>query len=254
MTKILRIKIFCFLITIIPINKTSYAQISVYDSFDTTGLSKIWNSKRMETEAYEVQSFIVRHGIGAAKLTLNAGDIAEAGHGKDLPTERDELLEIGSLESFEGKKYEYSFSMFLPDSFPIVPVRLVIAQWKQNCPKGLPCNKYSPVLAIRYVSGKLFVTLQTTDKTRNVLWETDKEIRGGWLDFKFQIRFSRQDDGEIVVFLNSDKIVDYRGVTSYAEKPFDNNSYYFKMGLYRDRMELPMSIYIDEYRKTEIKE
>lgn len=250
----IRVKFICFLIFMISIFKSGYAQISVYDNFDTPELSKIWNSKRMETEAFEVQSLIVRHGIGAAKLTLKAGDISEAGSGKDLPTERDELLETGTLESFENKKYEYSFSMLLPDSFPIVPVRLVLAQWKQNCPKGLACNKYSPILAIRYVSGKLFITLQTTDASRSVIWETDKEIRGRWLDFKFQIRFSREKNGEVVVYLNNDKIVDYKGVTSYAEKPFDINSYYFKMGLYRDQMELPMSIYIDEYRKTEIKE
>jgi len=232
----------------------SQAQIDVYDSFDTTGLSSIWGKTRMESKSFEIQSKIVRKGKGAAKITLRAGDIAAPGNGKDLPTERDELLEIGSLESIEGVKYEYQFSMFLPDSFPIVPVRLVIAQWKQDCPGKAPCSKYSPVLAIRYVSGKLFITLQI-DSIRHTLYELNEEIRNQWLDFKFQVRLSRQNDGEVKAFLNEKEIVNYKGITSYPdgrENPSEKNRYYFKMGLYRDRMPEQMSIYIDEYKKKEI--
>jgi hypothetical protein len=208
----------------------------------------------MESHSFEIQSAIVRNGNSAAKITLQAGDMAAEGSGKDLPTERDELTEINSLHSKEGVRYEYKFSMFLPDSFPIVPVRLVIAQWKQNCPRGLPCNNYSPVLAVRYVSGKLFVTLQTTDTTRNVLCEINEDIRNRWLDFKFQVLFSRQSDGEVLAYLNEKEIINHKGITSYAEKPYEINTYYFKMGLYRDRMIEPMSIYIDDYRKKEIAE
>jgi hypothetical protein len=232
----------------------SQAQIDVYDSFDTTGLSRIWSKTRMESNSFEIQSNIVRNGKGAAKITLRAGDIAAPGDGKDLPTERDELLEAGFLESIEGIKYEFQFSMFLPDSFPIVPVRLVIAQWKQDCPGKAPCSKYSPVLAIRYVSGRLFVTLQT-DSTRKTLYELNEEVRNQWLDFKFQVRFSRQNDGEIEAFLNGKEIVNYKGITSYPDgraNPSEKNRYYFKMGLYRDRMLVPMTIYIDEYSKKEI--
>jgi hypothetical protein len=51
--------------------------------------------------------------------------------------------------------------------------------------------------------------------------------------------------------LNNKKIIDYSGVTAYNEKSgYQNNSrFYFKMGLYRDTMEEPMKIYIDEFRK-----
>ena len=210
----------------------------------------------MEPKSFEIQSKIVHTGKGAAKIKLSAGDIAAPGNGNDLPTERDELLETDSLESIEGGKYEYQFSMFLPESFPIVPVRLVIAQWKQDCSANAPCAKYSPVLAIRYVSGKLFVTLQI-DSLRKTLYEHNGEIRNRWLAFKFRARFSRQNDGEVKAFLNEKEIVNYKGITSYPDghpNPAKKNRYYFKMGLYRDRMPEPMSIYIDEYRKKEIRE
>ncbi len=62
-----------------------------------------------------------------------------------------------SLMSKEDTGYEFSFSMFLPADFPIVPTRLVIAQWKQSCAESIDrlLNGNSPVLAIRYVSGEL---------------------------------------------------------------------------------------------------
>ena len=209
----------------------------------------------MEPHSFEIQSKIVRKGRNAAEITLTTGDVIEPATDKDKATERDELMEDQSLFSLEGVKYDYQFSMFLPDTFPIVPVRLVIAQWKQYCP-FCSCSEYSPILAVRYFSGKLVITLQT-DSVRRTLYQLNEEIRNRWLDFKFQVRFSRQSNGEVRAFLNDKEIVNYAGITSYSEHCgffSKKNRYYFKMGLYRDRMLEPMSIYIDEYRKKEIVE
>ena len=206
----------------------------------------------MELHSFKIQSKKVRGGKNAAMITLRTGDVVEAATNKDKATERDELLESWQLYSIEGVKYEYQFSMFLPDSFPILPVRLVIAQWKQL---GF-FSEYGPVLALRYQSGRLFITLQT-DTIRHTLWEVNEEVRNRWLDFTFQIRFSRQANGEVKAFLNGIQIVNYKGITSYSwtfwHLPIKNR-YYFKMGLYRDRIPEPMSIYIDQYKKQEIPE
>ncbi|NWJ51025.1 MAG: heparin lyase I family protein [Bacteroidetes bacterium] len=230
-------------------------QINVYDDFESPGLSKIWRTNRMVAGAFEIQSQIKREGQNAAKISIKTGDVLEKGVNKNLDSERDELLEARSLMSKEGVKYEFQFSMFLPSDFPIVSTRLVIAQWKQYCQNDGLCSDDSPVIALRYVSGRLFITLQT-DTGRTTLYELKDEIRNRWLDFKFQIRFSKLDNGEITAFLNNNEIVHFNGITSYSEKhgyPSDNK-YYFKMGLYRDVMPAPMTIYIDEYRKREIVE
>ena len=230
-------------------------KIEVSDSFESPGLSKIWSTDRMESRSFEIQSKVVRSGKSAAKITLRTGDIVETATEKDKATERDELMEHMELYSVEGSKYEFQFSIFLPDTFPIVPTRLVLAQWKQFCPTG-PCEEYSPILALRYQSGKLFITLQT-DSGRHTLWEVREEVRNRWLDFVFQVRFSRKSDGEVLAFLNGKDIVQYKGITSYADTYWFlpvKNRYYFKMGLYRDRIPEPMCIYLDEYRKTEMVE
>lgn len=229
------------------------AQITVYDGFETSKLSKIWSTDRMETKSFETQSDIVRKGKRAAKITLRTGDKTEDGTATSATSERDELLEDRSLVSVEGAKYEYKFSMFLPETFPIVPTRLVIAQWKQYCPSGQACSDDSPVVAIRYQSGNLFITLQT-DSGRVTLYTMKDEIRNRWLDFKFQIRFSKDSNGEILAFLNDKEIIHFNGIVSYSENRgyLSKNWYYFKMGLYRNVMPEPMTIYIDEYSKKEI--
>jgi hypothetical protein len=229
------------------------AQLNVYDDFEAPKLSKIWSTDRMAPNSFEIQSAVVRKGKSAAKITLHTGDKPEAGAATYAPSERDELLEAKSLVSVEGVKYEYQFSMFLPENFPIVDTRLVIAQWKQYCPEGKPCSDDSPVVAIRYQSGKLFITLQS-DSGIVTLYSLNDKIRNKWLDFKFQIRFSKKNDGEILAFLNEKEIVNYKGIVSYSENRgyLLKNRYYFKMGLYRNVMPEPMTIYIDEFRKKEL--
>ena len=99
----------------------------------------------------------------------------------------------------------------------------------------------------------MYITLRT-DSGAITLYKTDDEVRNQWLDFKFQILFSKQSDGEIKAFLNNKEIINYKGITSYTENRgyASKSRYYFKMGLYRDIMSEPMTIYIDEYRKREI--
>jgi len=79
-------------------------------------------------------------------------------------------------------------------------------------------------------------------------------MRGRWLDFRFVIRFSQNDDGLITGWLNGQQIVQYRGVTAYraAFGYPAHGFFYFKMGLYRDLMQEPMTIYLDEFRKDQL--
>ena len=229
--------------------------IDVYDGFETAGLSKVWSTDRFEPGAVEMQTNIFRAGHGAVKITVRPRDKFETGIKGSKDSERDELLEAKKLTSKENEAYEYSFSMFIPTNFPIVPVRLVIAQWKQNCGGNDNCSDDSPVVAIRYVSGVLKITHQIGPH-QTTLYETREELRNQWLDFKFQIRFSTNENGRIKAWLDNKQIVDYQGVNAYPENEQTGythpSRFYFKMGLYRDLMAEPMTIYIDEYRKKKL--
>jgi hypothetical protein len=225
---------------------------AVHDGFESPTLSNLWETDKILPADAAVQSRVVRSGHSALQITLHTSDVYEAGRHGDPPSERAELTEAEGLMSQEGKHYSFSFSMLIPQDFPIVKRRLVIAQWKQECPRGHDCDDNAPVLAIRYVSGVLSIT-QTIGVHRTTLWQSGEDVRNRWLDFKFRVCFSPNSNGRIAAHLNDSLIVNYSGGTAYQEDQSTGypspSRFYFKMGLYRDTMSEPMTIFIDDYSK-----
>jgi len=231
------------------------SHVDVYDGFETRELSGIWDTSRFASGAVTMQSKIVRSGRGAAKVVVHSRDIFEAGVSGEKDSERAELMEAPNLVSKENNTYEYSFSMFIPADFPVVPTRLVMAQWKQDCDGHAACSNNSPVVAVRYSSGVLQITQQVSAH-RTALFEGGEDLRGRWSDFRFRICFTPRQHGLVQAWLNGRQVVEYSGVNAYPENAATGyrspSLFYFKMGLYRDVMADPMAIYIDEYRKRQL--
>jgi hypothetical protein len=227
------------------------SEIPIIDEFENPIISNLWKTDKIIPSDAKIQSEVFKSGHRAIQISLHTNDKFEAGRNGNLDSERAELTEAKSLIAQQGKTYLQTFSMFIPNDFPIVERRLVIAQWKQKCPFGHICDDNSPVLAIRYISGKMLIT-QTSGPQRIVLWESEKEFRNRWLDFKFRVCFA-SDRGRIMAYLNDSIVVDYSGPTAYNEDSTTGypspSQFYFKMGLYRDTMTEPMTIYIDNYSK-----
>ena len=223
--------------------------VRVYDGFDAAELSRHWLKWQFVPGSVKMQSKVVRAGSGAAEITLHRGDRREGPSEDGQLLERDEITESWRYFSRLHRNYRYSFSLYLPADFPVVPIRLVLAQWKQVS----LWKKCSPVLAVRYEDGMLFVT-RRDDQGRSMLYSTRREVRGQWLDFRFETRFAPGEDGAVQAWLNGEHIIDYRGPTTYRKQwgfPF-HGFVYFKTGLYRNEMQQPMVLYVDEYRKEEI--
>jgi hypothetical protein len=228
------------------------APIDVYDGFESPTLSSLWETSRFTSGSVQMQSTIVRAGHGAASITVHPRDTFEAGQHGNADSERDELLEARKLTSREDIPYQFSWSMYLPSDFPTVPVRLVVAQWKQYCGSdSAPCSDDSPVLAVRYIAGVLLIT-QDIEHHHIVLYQQKRDLRGRWLD----LRFPPRSTGRISAWLDNQQVVDYTGVTANPETTatgYASPSYfYFKMGLYRNVMPQPMTAYLDEYRKRQL--
>jgi hypothetical protein len=226
-------------------------KVLVYDDFEGDTLNRVWRTDKFVPGAMTLQKDIVRTGEKSCRLTLRPGDQIEEETGSEF--ERAELRERNDLMADENRDYSYSFSLFLPEDFPALPVRLVIAQWKQNC-HNEECDPDNPVIAIRFESGELFITLQT-GPGRKTLFKYPETITGEWMDFRFNIRFSRKPDGKLTAWLNGKEIINFDGPTAYEDMygyPYPGK-FYFKTGLYRDRMNYTMTIYIDNYLKEELK-
>jgi len=95
MTKINKSVIYPICIIFIALTGCREKEINVSDNFDQPGLSRIWNTDRMEKQSFEIQSKVVHNGSGAAKITLRTGDMHEDGIGKDKPTD----IRQGNLQS-----------------------------------------------------------------------------------------------------------------------------------------------------------
>lgn len=220
--------------------------IVVHDGFDGPSLSDTWTTRKFLPGAVQLQSEVVRAGSGAARITLRAGDQIPSEAGSVY--ERAELEESRSLLAGMDTTYEYAFSLFVPRDFPIVSTRLVLAQWKQRCLQDA-CTPDNPTLAVRYQNGELSITHQTTAE-RHTLYRTEADIRERWLDFRFRLRFSHGTSGLVRAWLGDELIVDRTGVNAYPVSGGYGETFYFKAGLYRDRMEAPMTVFFDEFRKT----
>ena len=219
----------------------------VYDGFEGPKLSALWATDKLAQGAAVFQSEQVRAGRSALKITLRPDDPTPEISADE--TERDELTESDYLNAREGEAYAYEFSLFVPQDFPVVANRLVLAQWKQDR-EGQKVIDDDPVIALRYVSGKLFITTKS-ERARVTRYQTTREIRGRWTDFVFHIRHARTNDGFVRVWIDGERVLDFHGPTAYGNQfgyPEDGR-FYFKLGLYRDDMKEPMTLFIDEYRK-----
>jgi hypothetical protein len=255
-----------------PVQPVATALAPASDGFESPTLSDLWETSVFVPGAVTIQSDVVRAGHSAVRVDLHPRDKFAAGKDGDPDNERDEVKEAARLISNEDTPYEYSWSMYLPANFPIVPIRLVVAQWKQVCirrrppddsvdpshplaPGRFPCDNDSPVLAVRYMDGVLRITRSIGD-TKITLWEQKRDLRGKWLDLRVQARFTPQPTGHVRVWLDDVQVLDYTGVTANPESLFTGylspSHYYFKFGLYRDVMPEPMTAYFDEYRKRRL--
>ncbi|MFZ0956957.1 MAG: heparin lyase I family protein [Candidatus Sulfotelmatobacter sp.] len=252
MLSFLAVCLLTLLMLLIVRYRINHTEIHVYDGFESPALSSQWSQGRMVPGSFRVQSNIVRAGHSAGEITVHSGDRHEDASDSGAASERDELMEEWWLFAQTDHTYRYSFSLYLPADFPIVPTRLVLAQWKQLC-EWTRCRPDNPVLALRYQNGELLVTRQD-EHARSILYSTKKEMRGRWLDFRFETRFSRGQDGQIDAWLNGEPIVHYQGPTVYqVQRGYPaRGRVYFKTGLYRDEMQQPMTMYVDEYRKDEL--
>ena len=84
------------------------------------------------------------------------------------------------------------------------------------------------------------------------MYEAADDIRGRWLDFRVDLRFSRSPCGLIRMWIGPKQIVDYRGVNAYPSGAGYADRFYFKVGLYRDAMARPMSMFLDDFRKERL--
>jgi hypothetical protein len=214
----------------------------LYDGFESPTLAPFWRpgsdgSGRYAEGAVVLTDERARSGRRSARITLREGDVRQVtDSGKE--NERAEL--DSGKHPLLGQDVWCGFSFLVPEGFPIVDVRLVLNQWKQSGLAG------SPIVAQRYREGRSTITvrdLRTRGEWRAVV-ELEPIHPDRWNDMVFHVRFATDASGLIEVWRNRHSVARISGPTASVEgKPY----FYHKLGLYRDRMAEPMTVYVDDY-------
>ncbi|MBN2628150.1 MAG: heparin lyase I family protein [Spirochaetales bacterium] len=213
------------------------------DGFETPRIDrKLWSSTWWVSRSSGTDE-------GKLRVTVSEGDRRLYGK-SGQSTERCELVERHRHEL--GRVLTYRFRLHVPREFPVADIRLVAGQWKQT--SWRLWEKHSPLLAQLYRKGVFSLTLNN-DGGRTILYETgtpeEPALYGGWTDFVYKIRMSRDNSGRIEVWIDGEKTVEFTGQVGYGG---DGRTGYFRLGLYRDTMVEPMTVYFDDFSVEEREE
>jgi hypothetical protein len=225
--------------------KEPVQRLSLFDGFENGRIADFWRKGDYGEGRYAPGAVVVskdhaRSGESCVRITVRQGDIDQAGDG-GTRTERAEL--DSGKHPLLGRDAWYGFSFLVPPDFPVVDIRLVLAQWKQGGLRG------GPLVAQRYRAGVHYLTIRTTAVGRaDRKYALPKLTHGRWNDMIYHIRFSRGADGLVEVWMAGTKVVTHHGPTAFES---GEPTIYNKFGLYRDRWEVPMTLYFDNYAAGE---
>jgi hypothetical protein len=218
------------------------ADWSYHDSFESERINRYW-TRTWWSESGGRDPSVAFDGDASLRVVVAEGDHRLFGK-SGQSTERSEINERHRHPI--GQDVWYSFSVYVPEDFPIEDVRVVMGQWKQTT--IALWLKHSPAVAQRFRNGRFQITINNDDG-RQYLYETgtaeDPALLGQWTTFKYHIRFDKEDNGRLEVWMNEEQIIDYTGQIGYQG---DLKTSYFRMGLYRDTLEAPMTVYYDDFQ------
>jgi hypothetical protein len=210
------------------------------DDFRGT-LGEMWSLQRIRPAALGFVPDPTAADRPVLAITLRPGDLAQAAGGES--TERAELSEARAVVLPVGTEVWYGLSFYVPPDFPVLDRRLVIAQWKQDC--GNCALDHSPGVAVRYRRGALSVTVDNAAGRRPVVEDT-ADIRGRWTQLVVRLRLTPTDAGLLEVWLDGRPAGAYTGPIGFSD---DRDQVYFKMGLYRDHLPVPMALLLRHFRR-----
>lgn len=219
-------------------------QMLFADDFEEPSIQEFWAEPDAGSGRYEPGAVTTtnerdaRNGMGYVSITLREGDVSD-GHNN----ERAEL--DSGKHPFLGRTIRYQFSILIPSDFPQIENRLVIAQFKQKSYHN------GPIVAQRFRGGRHYLSIRTIDRVLDgrryfPLPDLVPEV---WHDMDYLIRYATDDSGFVSVKMDGEELVRYCGPTASTQ---GRNSFYNKIGLYRDRWPDPMTIFFDDYRLSEV--
>ncbi len=217
-------------------------RLEVIDDFDSGKLDPRWMTRWIKPESLSITDELDPGQKPALKITVHSGDFVMDG-GNGHMTERAEITNPEELEP--GIDIWYGFSIYIPDDFEISDNRLVIAQWRQP-PQG---TSPSPFVSWRFQEGKIIG--QVVDESKRIKFKFSNIEKGVWNRLTTNYMLDKNNKSHCQFIVNDDRQV-YEGKMGYADLP--KEKIWFAMGLYRDHLPNPQTLYFDKFRRGASKE
>lgn len=214
------------------------AKLLLKDDFKKKLNKNIWDLTKINQSCWEIIDKVPNnHSKYALKVDAN-NSVRSPKDKKDI--DRSEISEKEHVHVKLDNSVWYLISFYFPKGFFIADNRLVFAQWKQYAP-----HYGSPFLSARYINNKF--SFKVTGE--NVVKKFNKKIdlRGKWHVIIVNYKLGTNQTGFAKGWLDSELVMDYKGEMDYSPAP---NYIFFKMGLYRDTLEQPQTIYFNKFRRS----
>jgi len=211
--------------------------LEIIDDFDSGQLNPRWLTRWIKPESLLITDELDPGKKPVLKITVHSGDFAMDG-GDGHMTERAEITDPEELKP--GMDIWYGFSVYIPKDFEISNNRLVIAQWKQP-PLG---TSPSPFVSWRFQEGKIIG--QIVNEAERLKFKFSNIEKGVWNRLIINYMLDNNDKSHCQFIVNDEKQI-YEGKMGYANLP--KEKIWFGMGLYRDHLPNPQTLYFDKFRR-----
>ncbi len=197
----------------------------------------IWSLKRIESGRYSYTNYL---DTPAIKIDIQKSD-RQATDTFGKIGERSEISETPSILLPHGPDVWYGFSFCFPSDFLTIDNRTVVAQLKQYTQ-----SPESPFWSLRYQNGVLICQITGQDLPQSIKFKLEGEWRGQWHRALLNYQLGKDKQGYMNMWLDDQPFAQHQGSMGYT--PTEDLTY-FKMGLYRDQVEEPQSVYFSNFRR-----
>ncbi|MEM9567636.1 MAG: DUF4347 domain-containing protein [Cyanobacteria bacterium P01_E01_bin.34] len=186
---------------------------------------------KFEGTSYRLHSK-TKHGVNTVKNPSGGGDAMriELRYGDPWVSSKRRAEVIPSVGSMKwGSTYTYELSKFIPNSWKGDSRFEILMQWHQRPDKGESWGNPPMVLDASGDRIRLRTTVeQGSKKVKKTLWSAELK-KGSWIDYKFEINWSKNSNGYVKAWQNGEQIVNHKGQTANNDPQVP----FMKYGIYK---------------------
>ena len=230
------------LLTLMCTTGCSTSMSGVNTNYSVNDISNIsWSEKMMKykKQQWQIENEIVRDGNKSWKFTLQNGWCTSDYKHSDCATDRQrsEIMQK-NYSRITSKPFWYSVSIYVPHSYKSLGngfpgKKSPSSNWVQLHQTN--AHSYAILREKGSNEGINFDIMPNGDTVHRIYVGELNQFKGKWTDIKIHAKYSRNNDGFYVLYINNKKIGEYNGRTLSSLKRGDG-TIRMDLGIYQSRI------------------